>query len=170
MARQLIQCKKWNNYFPSFSSNDWEFGDEECAVDWVLSVAKFLKEFQTFDKCGTGLYKRIASDAFRRFVEAEQFAAEPRFVSILLCRSLLSEFSVSSWLRSKAAGAKFPLLRLSSKHCCNATGVNHSRGKHRSKNGIEFETAASRFTHAGISFPVSVLAKAAVKWLQFFCN
>lgn len=75
---------------------------------------------------------------------------------MLLCRSLLFDLSTLSWSRSIKAVAKFPLLRLSSKHCCNATGVNHSRGKQRSKNGIEFDTAASRFTHDGISFPVNV--------------
>ena len=43
----------------------------------------------------------------------------------------------------------------SSSECCSATGVSHSLGRQRSRNGTIELTEASRFTQEGISRPVS---------------
>ena len=44
---------------------------------------------------------------------------------------------------------------VSSSECCSATGVSHSLGRQRSRNGTMALTEASRFTQEGISRPVS---------------
>lgn len=42
------------------------------------------------------------------------------------------------------------------RECCSAIGVNHSFGRHRSKNGTQLLKYANRLTHGGISLPHNI--------------